>query len=195
MTRTAPRRRAPSRTRDGSRRPGLAAAPLLEAEVMRMADRGRCSALAGSPAFQPDLTRPGRSRALTPDGQLPGGLSADLPCVPPPKRCCRRTSLGLVCSRGRPAAPRPGLSLLTLEPDTLVLSTLKPGDGDECILRCSTRPTNRSTPPSPSAFPWLGSVPATGRISGRRRRRASTARRCASVRPHAPTHDRGHATP
>jgi alpha-mannosidase len=29
----------------------------------------------------------------------------------------------------------PGASLLALEPDTLVLSTLKPGDGDECVLR------------------------------------------------------------
>ena len=29
----------------------------------------------------------------------------------------------------------PGVSLLTLVPDTLVLSTLTPGDGDECLLR------------------------------------------------------------
>ena len=29
----------------------------------------------------------------------------------------------------------PGVSLLTLQPDTLVLSTLKPADGDECLLR------------------------------------------------------------
>ena len=73
----------------------------------------------------------------TPDGQLPGGISADLALsVTTPERVLQADELGL---RAVPAGDQPlvepGVSLLTLEPDTLVLSTLKPADGDECLLR------------------------------------------------------------
>ena len=73
----------------------------------------------------------------TPDGQLPGGISADLALrVTAPERVLQADELGL---RAVPAGDQPlvepGVSLLTLEPDTLVLSTLKPADGDACLLR------------------------------------------------------------
>ena len=73
----------------------------------------------------------------TPDGQLPGGLSADLALrVAAPEAVLQADERG---SHAVPAGDQPlldpGVSLVTLVPDTLVLSTLKPGDGDECLLR------------------------------------------------------------
>ena len=73
----------------------------------------------------------------TPDGQLPGGISADLSLrVDVSERVLLADELGL---RAVPAgdAPilEPGVSLLTLAPETLVLSSLKPGDDGACLLR------------------------------------------------------------
>ena len=73
----------------------------------------------------------------TPDGQLPGGISADLSLrVDASERVLLADELGL---RAIPAgdAPilEPGVSLLTLVPETLVLSSLKPSDDGACVLR------------------------------------------------------------
>jgi mannosylglycerate hydrolase len=73
----------------------------------------------------------------TPDGQMPGGISADLWLrVDASERVLLADELGL---RAVPAgdAPilEPGVSLLMLTPETLVLSSLKPGDDGACLLR------------------------------------------------------------
>jgi mannosylglycerate hydrolase len=73
----------------------------------------------------------------TPDGQLPGGISAELALrVAAPEAVLQADELGLrAVPAGEPPLLEPGASLLALEPDTLVLSTLKPGDSAECVLR------------------------------------------------------------
>jgi alpha-mannosidase len=73
----------------------------------------------------------------TPDGQLPGGIRADLALrLDAPEPVILGDELGLL---GVPAGDEPmlepGVSLLTLEPPSLVLSTLKPSDDGTVVLR------------------------------------------------------------
>jgi alpha-mannosidase/mannosylglycerate hydrolase len=73
----------------------------------------------------------------TPDGQLPGGIAADLSL-----RVDANERVLLADERGLPAVPagdepllEPGVSLLRVEPPELVLSTLKPADDRAAVLR------------------------------------------------------------
>jgi mannosylglycerate hydrolase len=97
----------------------------------------------------------------TPDGQLAGGVSADLSLrVDATERVLLADELGL---RAVPAgdAPilEPGVSLLSLEPEALVLSTVKPGDAGACIVRV-LNPTDQTA----SAVVSVG-VPVTRAVS------------------------------
>jgi hypothetical protein len=73
----------------------------------------------------------------TPDGQLPGGITADLSLrVDTDERTVLGDELGLLAvpAGDEPLLP-PGRSLLTLDPPALVLSTLKPGADDTLVVR------------------------------------------------------------
>ena len=104
----------------------------------------------------------------TPDGQLPGGLSADLALrVAAPEAVLQADELGLrVVPAGDQPLVDPGVSLLTLEPDTLVLSTLDTGRRRRVPppgAQPDRRTGRRRRRPRPSG--GSGPVPATGRIT------------------------------
>jgi hypothetical protein len=73
----------------------------------------------------------------TPDGQMPGGITADLSLrLAADERTVLADELGL-CAVPAGAAPllAPDTSLLTLEPASLVLSTMKPADDGAVVVR------------------------------------------------------------
>jgi alpha-mannosidase len=73
----------------------------------------------------------------TPDGQLPGGIRADLSLrLAADARTVLGDELGLLAvPAGDAPLLEPGTSLMTLEPAALVLSTVKPADGGAVIVR------------------------------------------------------------
>ncbi|HEU5307863.1 MAG TPA: hypothetical protein VFW97_11085 [Acidimicrobiia bacterium] len=73
----------------------------------------------------------------TPDGELPGGITADLSLrVDASERTLLGDELGLLAvPAGDAPLLDPGESLLTLEPAALVLSTIKPVDDDTVLVR------------------------------------------------------------